>query len=146
MYATVSYWEAKMLVANAVRWAAGEDPPAKLDAPLSVELTAWDQGEKNRRVFHLVNVQSDIGRTIAIDPTGGAPDRKMTGENLHVIQEILPVRDLGLRFKVPTGKHIAQVTLQPNGAVLDVDVSGEWASARVPEVWVHEAVVVEWRD
>ena len=147
MYATVSYWEAKKLLANAVRWAATTAAPAELEAPLSVELTVWDQEEQNRRVFHLVNVQSDIGRTIATGATAGdGPFGMMTGENLHVIQEILPVHDLALRFKVPVGKEIARVTLQPNGMDMAVDVDGEWASVRVRKLWVHEAVVVEWRN
>ena len=65
MYATASYWEAKLLLVNAVRWAAAEPAPVELAAPLCVELTAWDQAAENRRVIHLVNVQSDIGRTVS---------------------------------------------------------------------------------
>ena len=68
----------------------------------------------------------------------------MTGENLHVIQEILPVSDLVLRFRIPVGKEIAHVTLRPAGVALDVTRSGDWASVTVPNVWVHEAVVVNW--
>ena len=141
MYATVSYWEAKVLLANAVRWAANAPAPAELDAPLCVELTVWDQPDEDRRVFHIINVQSDIGRTIA---TYAAGRGAATGENLHVIQEILPVRDIMLRFRIPEGKTVQRVMLQPSGLELEPEMDGDWAAVRVPEVWVHEAVVAEW--
>lgn len=140
MYATSSYWEIKRLLANAVRWAAGGAAPVELDAPLCVELTAWDQPAENRRVIHLVNVQSDIGRTVTIKGAWAEGGR----ENLHVIQDILPVYDLTVRFQATAGKQVKQALLQPTGISLDVTSDGEWMSVRVPKVWIHEAVVVEW--
>ena len=102
MVANWSYWEAKRLLVNAVRWAANAAAPVEMDAPLCVEVTAWDQAEENRRVIHLVNVQSDIGRTVTIK--GGVG--QATRESLHVIQEILPVYDLVVRFRTPEGKAV----------------------------------------
>lgn len=140
MYATASYWEAKQLLANAVRWAAAQPAPVLVEAPLCVEVTAWDQADHNRRVIHLVNVQSDIGRTVSNESTW---DRG-TRENLHVIQEILPVHDVRVRFQAPPDKRVARVTLQPSGTELTPTVEGEWAAVIVPKLWIHEAVVVEW--
>jgi uncharacterized membrane protein len=141
MVAGWSYWEAKRLLANAVRWAAGAAAPVEVDAPLCVEVTAWDQAEERRRVIHLVNVQSDIGRTVTIKGGGwGQPSR----ENLHVIQEILPVHDLSVRFRVPAGKAVKRVTLQPGGITLSLTQNGEWDQVIVPKIEVHGAVVIEW--
>jgi hypothetical protein len=141
IYATASYWEARRLIANAVRWAAGTAAPVELDAPLCVELTAWDQPAANRRIVHLVNVQSDIGRTVTIKGDWG----KSAQENLHVIQEILPVHDLIVRMKTPAGKQAARAVLQPAGQPLPWTVDGDWLSVQVPRVHVHEAIVWEWR-
>jgi uncharacterized membrane protein len=144
MYAMSSYWETKQLLANAVRWAANAAAPVELEAPLCVELTAWDQtadgpSGKNRRVIHLVNVQSDISRTVSIKGgwEGGAR------ENLHVIQEILPVYDLKMRFSVPVGKQVKHVSLQPAGITLDAVPEDGALTVQVPKVWIHEAVVVD---
>jgi uncharacterized membrane protein len=147
MYAMSSYWETKQLLANAVRWAANAAAPVELAAPLCVELTAWDQtadgpSGKNRRVIHLVNVQSDISRTVTIKGgwEGGAR------ENLHVIQEILPVYDLKMRFSVPAGKRVKHVSLQPAGINLDAVPEDGALTVQVPKVWIHEAVVVDWAN
>ena len=141
MYATASYWEARKLMVNAVRWAAGDAAPVEVDAPLCVEVTAWDQPDHGRRVIHLVNVQSDIGRTLS---NKSAFDQGAQ-ENLHVIQEILPVYDLVVRFKQPDGRSIQRVTLQPGGIELQPTVEGPWNVVHIPKVHVHEAVVIEER-
>jgi uncharacterized membrane protein len=139
MYATSSYWEAKRLMANAVRWAAGEAAPVEVEAPLCVEVTAWDQPEQGRRVIHLVNIQSDIGRTLS----NKSSMEQGAQENLHVIQEILPVYDLGVRFRLPAGKQVKHISLQPSGIELTPVSEGVWSSVRVPKVHVYEAVVIE---
>jgi uncharacterized membrane protein len=140
MVATWSYWEAKRLLANAVRWAASADAPVNVDAPLCIEVTAWDQVQEGRRVIHLVNVQSDIGRTVTIKGGWGQPAR----ENLHVIQDILPVHDLTVHFRVPAGKQVKQVSLQPAGVVLNVTRDGNCISVAVPKIHIHGAVVINW--
>jgi hypothetical protein len=141
MYATSSYWEVKTLLVNAVRWAANAPAAVEVDAPLCVELTTWDQGG-DRRVIHLVNVQSDISRTVSIKGSwmGGSK------ENLHVIQEILPVHDLTVRFQVPPGRQVKRISLQPEGIELSAAQQAEWMVVQVPKVYVHEMVVVDWTE
>jgi hypothetical protein len=146
MYCTASYWEVRKLIGNAVRWAAGTPAPVELEAPVCVELTAWDQvwadaGKARRRIVHLVNVQSDIGRTVMIGGDWSKPSR----ENLHVIQDILPVHDLVVRVKVPADAQVGRVSLQPDGLPISTSVDGEYLTVQVPRVHVHEAVVIEWQ-
>ena len=142
MYATASYWEIRKLIANAVRWAAGQPAPAEVDAPLCVELTAYDQDDHNRRVLHLVNVQSDITRTVALKGDNNGAGR----ENLHVIQELLPVHDLCVRFQVPEGKEIAGVTLQPENIPLTIGKENGWVTVRIPKLHVYEQIVIDWQS
>ncbi len=139
MYATSSYWEAKQLVTNAVHWAAGQAAEVEVDAPLCIEVTAWDQPETHRRVIHLVNVQSDIGRTIS----NRSSMQEGAHENLHVIQEILSVYDLTVRFQLPAGRKVRQVSLQPCGLALTPLVDGAWFTVKIPKVHYHEAVVID---
>jgi type 1 glutamine amidotransferase len=140
MYAMDSYWEARKLIANAVRWAAAAPAPVEVDAPVCIELTTWDQDDKNRRVIHLVNVQSDITRTVSLKGDFGVSHR----ENLHVIQDILPVYDLPLRFQVPAGKQVKRVMMQPENVPLVTQEKDGWVEVKVPKVHVHEAIVIEW--
>jgi len=147
IYAMASYWETKQLLANAIRWVANATAPVELEAPLCVELTAWDQtaegpAGKDRRIMHLVNVQSDIGRTICIKGGWDGSAR----ENLHVIQEILPVYDLKVRFALPNGRRVKGVSLQPAGIALEASPDGDALLVQVPRVHIHEAVVVDWAD
>jgi len=105
-----------------------------------IELTAWDQADKNRRVAHLVNVQSDITRTVSMKGDNTASSR----ENLHVIHDILPVYDLELRFQVPAGKQVKRVVMQPENGTLAAQVEDGWVKVKVPKVHVYEAIVIEW--
>lgn len=141
MFATSSYWEARTLIANSVRWAATSAAPVEVDAPVCIELTTWDQADRNRRVIHLVNVQSDITRTVSLKGEVGGSHR----ENLHVIHEILPIFDLVLRFQVPAGKEISRVTMQPENVPLVIQTENDWKKVIVPKVHVHEAIVVDWK-
>jgi hypothetical protein len=141
MYTTAGYWEIRKLIGNAVRWAAAAPAAAELDAPICVELTAWDQADRNRRVMHLINVQSDITRTVALKGDNNAAGR----ENLHTIQEILPVYDLALRFQVPEGKQLASVVQQPENIPLAAQQTDGWVDVKVPKLHVHAAVVAEWK-
>ena len=88
VYASSSYLEHKMLMANAVKWAAGERAPLEVKAPMSVEAIIWHQPDKDRFIVHLLNYVTDMGR---VTKTPATP------ENPHIIEEILPVYDVKLR-------------------------------------------------
>ncbi len=48
------------LIAAAVRWAAGEEPPVRLEnAPKTMALTAFEQNDGDRIIIHLVNSVRD---------------------------------------------------------------------------------------
>jgi hypothetical protein len=58
------------LISSAVRWAAGEEPPVRLEnAPRTMALTAFEQNDGDRLVIHLVNsVRDEIIRPIVEVP------------------------------------------------------------------------------
>jgi hypothetical protein len=63
VYAQWGHPEFKRLLVNAVRWAACEGPPLEVEAPMCVEATLYEQPARERFVAHLVNFQSELGRT-----------------------------------------------------------------------------------
>lgn len=70
VFARYGHPEFKKLLMNAIDWAA-EMAPAVLEvkAPASVEATLFEQASENRLVVHLVNFQSEIGRSIRLPST-----------------------------------------------------------------------------
>ncbi len=62
--------EYKDLLNNALTWATeGLTSPLEVDAPISVEATLHEQPDENRLIVHLVNFQSDPGRSVALVST-----------------------------------------------------------------------------
>jgi hypothetical protein len=66
VFARWGHPEFKRLLLNAVRWAVPGRWPLRVDAPMSVETTLFSQPEKDRLMVHLVNLQSEAGRSIRL--------------------------------------------------------------------------------
>ena len=66
LYAKWGHPEYKVLLTNAVTWAAGQAAPLQVDAPMCVEATLLAQPEQGRVVVHLVNYQPELGRTFTL--------------------------------------------------------------------------------
>lgn len=131
-YLKLSFPELKWLIADAVRFVANDDLPITMKAPACVELTAFVKEEGRQLVLHLVNFQPGLGRGISAG----------TFSSRQQIQEILPVYDLELKFKM-TGK-IAEVRLQPENLALDYEIAGEYAVVSIPRLYCHSMVVVDY--
>jgi len=124
-----AYPYAEKLLANAIRWAGGE-PPVTAKAPVSVELTAFKQPAKNRIVVHLVNFQSQPGRSLPEGPIG-------------VFSEVIPVHNLEVTIKVPDSKKVKDVYLAPEREkALFRSIDGG-VTVSIPEVKIHRMVVLE---
>jgi hypothetical protein len=76
------------LIASAVRWAAGEEPPVRLEnAPRTMALTAFEQNDGGRLVIHLVNSVRD--------------------ETLKPVEEIIDCYDM--RLIISTSRQLTRV-------------------------------------
>ncbi len=129
-YLRLSFPELKWLLADAVRHVMSGRPGLELNAPMSVEMTACEREGGKQVVVHLVNFQPENGRDI-VSP--GCESR-------HVIQEILPVRDLQLTVRLGSVK---KATLQPEGQALQLSRSGDEARITIPQLRCHSMVVLE---
>ena len=118
----------KRMVANLVRRTPA---PIDFEAPQAVEVTAAvrDSGEL---MVHLLN-----------NPMPFIPP-SVSGEHIstcHFHEEIIPVRDLGIRVN---GMKIKSATLPLHNRTLEV--SDDLTYVRVPEVELHEVVLLELAD
>ncbi len=78
--------DAFMDLPKAVEWAADGKLSAKLSAPYTVEFTTMTQTEKNLQLIHLVNY------------------------NMNLDGEVTPAEDVKIRFRVPDGKTVSNLT------------------------------------
>jgi hypothetical protein len=129
-YLRLSFPELKWLLVDAARHVMRGGPFIELKAPISVEVTAYRRQEGKQLVVHLLNFQPENGRDIV------SPDYTTR----HLIQEILPVRDLELTVRMD---GVRKATLQPEGQALAFRRSGDRVEITVPQVLCHSMVVLE---
>ena len=111
--------------------------PVRLQAPSSVEMTAFERPEEGRWIVHLVNFQSIPARSYF-----ESGDKKLT---LPLTEDVLPVHDVVLRARL--GKHtLKRVTLQPSGKRLKAVKQGTETIVHIPKIHIHEIVVFDFKE
>ncbi|MGI6368855.1 MAG: beta-galactosidase [Anaerolineae bacterium] len=106
------------LLANAVRWAAGE-LPLEVEGPGRIDCHLYRQG--SRLILHLVNLSG-------------------TSEWPGYLEELLPVGPLTVRLRCRAAAATARAV---NTGALDVSLADGWATVTVPSVCDHELLVLE---
>ena len=101
----------------------------KLDAPHSVEMTAFAQPAKNRILAHLVNFQSTAGR---LHPPAS---------NMQIIEHMNPVHDLTLKTTFSRA-DVIYAKLQPAGEILSITELAGNAVISIPKVHIHDIVEI----
>jgi len=124
-------WQ-RVMLANAVRWAAGSAPPVQVKAPMCVHATVRRQVEANRLVVHLYN---------DINTTGG---RALPQDDVPLREETLPI--YGIEVVFDGGLSVEKVTMQPGGEELEVMSDGKNTKVVVPKLAIHQLVVAELRS
>ena len=122
-YSEFGHPDARQLIVNAVKWAAGCSPAVEVECPDTVETVMWQDKASKQKVIHLVN------RT----PAG--PQRSKGS----VITEAIPVHDIIIRLK---GK-VKKAVLQPEGQQLKISLSRGKAEIKVPHVNIYSIVVID---
>jgi hypothetical protein len=70
VFARWGHPEFKRMLVNAFDWCTAETPtPLSVDAPASVEATLYSQPDQNRLIVHLLNFQSEVGRSLKLVST-----------------------------------------------------------------------------
>lgn len=117
----------RLLFANAVEWAAGGSPPVAVEAPMCVQATWFQRG--NRRILHLFNgLNSAAGHG---NPTEEVPLR----------EEAVPIHGIRVRFQQEPGP----ATLEPGGRKLRPRRDGKGWVVTLPPLEIHTMLVTEER-
>ncbi len=129
----------RIVLASAIRWAAGRPPPVEIEAPMCIASTQWRQNDADgeRLVIQLFN---------GINST---TDHGLPEANVPLREEAVPVAGIRVRFR---DLPIKRVHLEPDGIELKLEAvdakrialpPGEWREVRLPPLAVHAMVVAE---
>lgn len=123
----------RVLLARAIRWAAGEDLPIHVDAPMCVQATFFTQHDAQgaRIVIHLFN---------DINSTGG---HGFPPADVPLREEAIPISGIQVSF---TGLDVGRIHLEPEGIDLKPVTIDNGCRVEVPPLPVHAMVVAEMKN
>jgi hypothetical protein len=125
----LSYPYHRVVLAQAMRWAASAPPSVEVSAPMCVHAVTVRQKKAGERlVIHLYN---DLNTTAG----HGHP-----AEEVPLREEVIPIHDIGITL---TGYAVKSVRLEPEGKELEVKKAGDAVTFTVPKLRVHSMAVVE---
>lgn len=122
-----TFWEIQCvdhgrLLANAVRWAAGELPPAEVTGPGLVDVTVWEGPDW--LTVHMVNLTNPM--------TMKGPYR-----------ELLPLAGQKVRVELPAGRRAKQARFLVSGSSAEIAERGAVVRADVPPILDHEVLAID---
>lgn len=129
-YYLYAYPYQRLLLKNAITWAAAESPPIQLEAPMCVHMTVMRQHDAGRKrlVIHLFN---DLVTTAF---------HALPADDVPLREEVLPIHDL--RLRIDQRYRVRSVELQPDGRSLPLDSVDSAVQVTVPRLDEHVLVVV----
>jgi hypothetical protein len=130
-YYLYAYPYQRLLLANAIDWAASGPAPIAVEAPMCVHSTLMRQskGGSERLIVHLY---SDLNTTAF---------HAMPVDDVPLREEVVPIHDIRITFA--PGYRLGRVHLEPEGRDLEVESTPGGPSVVVPRLDVHAMVVGE---
>jgi len=122
-----TFWEVMSvdhgkLLANAVRWAANEEPPVTVSGPGLLDVTIWRQ--KQSLTVHLVNLTNPM---------------MMRGP----IRELVPLPEQRVRIRLPDGATAVRVQLLVGDRAPHVETPAGYVDVTIPAIRDHEVIAVD---
>ncbi len=128
-YYLYAYPYHRLLLANAVKWAANSVVPIEVQAPMCVQAVAMRQVKDGPRlVLHLFN---DVNTTAF---------HALPSDDVPLREETLPIYDIHVQFR---GYQLGSIRLQPEGIELTRQAIDDGFEVVVPRLDVHSMVVAE---
>jgi len=119
----------RLILARALRWAAGEQPRISVQAPMCVHSTFFRQKKEGERlVVHLYNDVNTSGNH-------AKPD-----DDVPLREETIPIYGIKVGF---SGYDIKSIHLEPEGTKLTPRKAGSRIEVTVPRLDIHTMVVAE---
>lgn len=119
----------RLVLAQAMRWAAGAAPRITVKAPMCVQSTFFRQNKDGERL--VVQLFNEINTTA----NHARPD-----EDVPLTEEVVPVHDITVAFD---SYRISRIHLEPEGIDLPMKRTGRTVEVTVPRLDVHSMVVAE---
>jgi hypothetical protein len=120
----------RVLLARAMRWAAGNDPPVEVTAPMCVHATVFRQRKDGERL--LIHLFNDVNTTAF----HGLPN-----DDVPLREETIPIHDIEITLR---GYKIGKAIQQPEGKELPVaKIEAGAQKLTVSRLDIHSIVVVE---
>jgi hypothetical protein len=138
-YFIAPYQYQRRLLSNAVRWAAGANPPPiRVKAPLCVQAAFYTQQNGRRKIIHLLNeINTSASRAL---PFNNPSER----------EEVLPILDVVVAWDDNNGnnaknheKPIKTAFQEPGHLPLPLKRSANGVEVTVPRLDVHTMIVLE---
>jgi hypothetical protein len=122
-----TFWEVMsqdhgIVLANAVRWAANEEQPLRVEGPGVLDVALWKQ--QSSVTAHLVNLSNPM---------------MMKGP----FREILPVGPQKVRVQIPEGAKARAVRFLVSEAKAQWRQNGAWVETTTPPIALHEVVAID---
>jgi hypothetical protein len=120
----------RLILAGAMRWAAGAEAPVSVEAPMSVQCGFYRQS-------------GDAGSRIIVHLFNGAisnANHALANDDVPLREEVVPVHNLKVTF---LDTHFPRIHLEPDGIDLPITQTEKGLSVTVPEVSIHAMVVAE---
>jgi hypothetical protein len=111
-----------IVLANAVRWAANEDQPLRVEGPGVLDVALWKQ--ESSVTAHLVNLTNPM---------------MMKGP----VREILPIGPQKVRVKLPDGAKARRVLFLVSEAKAIWRQNGAWVETTTPPISLHEVIAID---
>jgi len=130
-YYLYAYPYQRLVLRNAIDWAAASPQPVKIEAPMCVHSTVMRQSMDGtgRLIVHLY---SDLNTTAF---------HALPNDDVPLREEVVPIHDIRVTFA--PSYQLARIHLEPGGQDLKVDVTSSGLSVVVPRLDIHAMVVAE---
>ncbi len=121
----------RLILRQAIEWAASAPPPVMVEAPMCVHSTVMRQTTESgeRLIVHLFN---DLNTTA---------HHALPVDDVPLREETVPIHDIRVTFR--NGLRIQRVHLEPAGLECEISADVDWVSVIVPRLDVHTMVVAE---
>lgn len=129
-YYSYSYPYQRNLLMQSIRMVASRAPDIKVDAPMCVQATFFEQSDEqgHRLLVHLFN---------DIDTTSNHGDQEA---EVPLREETIPIGGIKVHFK---NYDVKAFRVEPEGTVLKSERSGEFQTVEIPALDMHSILVAE---
>ena len=135
-YYSYSYPYQRLLIQQAILWAANREPPVQVDAPMCVHATLMQQtieaGNDSSRKQWILQLFNDINTTA---------HHAFPNDDVPLREETIPISNIEVRVRKNEG--VSRVILQPQKEVIPVQFTENGARFVLPKLDVHQLVVIE---